>query len=338
MSKEMNCDYAREILDLKHNFTYEELRKSYIKKSLMYHPDKNPNGKHMFYKVKDSYDFLLKNNKNGTSTNFKNKNNNNVEFDNNSYLDILKTFIHSLNTDIFTKFGEMNGFNNENINFENLFKITRSLFENNQSYTLEIFRRLDKDIANNLFKIINDYKHILNIPNVFLAKLREDMNCKYDNLPIIIINAHIDDLLTGNIFVYKNSSNSDSDIENDVDNNGDGDKKKDEITYYIPLWHQELHFKNYIFHINVSEDDSITIDNDNNILVEKYFNINDIIENENIGIHIGSHLFIVNRSKLRFVEFQRVVLTSSGIPLIDENDIYNIEKKGDIIISFHIQF
>jgi len=77
---------------------------------------------------------------------------------------------------------------------------------------------------------------------------------------------------------------------------------------------------------------------DNNIIIEKYLNIDDIIKQEKIEVDIGEQMFIINRSQLRFVEYQKIILYSSGIPLINHRNIYCIENKGNIIILVHIKF
>tara|TARA_B100000963_G_C22604577_1_gene661846 strand:- start:1368 stop:2096 length:729 start_codon:yes stop_codon:yes gene_type:complete len=55
----MNYEKAKQILDLSHNFTKEDLRKKYREKCLQTHPDKNTNNNsNEFIEVKEAYNFL----------------------------------------------------------------------------------------------------------------------------------------------------------------------------------------------------------------------------------------------------------------------------------------
>lgn len=301
----MNFDYAIEILDLNRTFTSVQLRKAYLKKTLIYHPDKNRNGAMMFHKVKDSYDFLQKYvNQDKTP---------NIDTHNNEYIDILQKFIRTMQNDVLKNIDA----HSIDLFFKKVTDIIQSLYNNTQEDALNIFKNVDTKYSFILYKLINKYKNLFNIPNEFLSKLRENINKKYDELPIITIDVSIDDVLKGNIYIYKDEYN----------------------TYYIPLWHEELYFKKHIIRININNiDGDITIDDNNNIIVNKYLNIQELIHNENIEIYIGTNLFIVNRSRLRLVDYQKITLYSSGIPLINDKDMYDVEKKGNIVISFHIKF
>ena len=57
----MDYEKAKKILDLKKNFTYQELKKAYHLKALQYHPDKNPNEGEKFKSIQEAYEFLQEN-------------------------------------------------------------------------------------------------------------------------------------------------------------------------------------------------------------------------------------------------------------------------------------
>ena len=61
----MNFNKAIHILELPHHFTEEELRKSYYKKALRYHPDKNKedDAEEKFKEINLAYHFLQKHKK-----------------------------------------------------------------------------------------------------------------------------------------------------------------------------------------------------------------------------------------------------------------------------------
>jgi hypothetical protein len=55
-------DFAKsiKILGLSENYTEQQLKKSYYKKAIQFHPDKNPNGEEEFKKINAAYEFLKK--------------------------------------------------------------------------------------------------------------------------------------------------------------------------------------------------------------------------------------------------------------------------------------
>jgi len=59
----MVCDefiHSIDILGLPENYTERQLKKSYYKKAIQYHPDKNPDGEAEFKKINKAYEFLKK--------------------------------------------------------------------------------------------------------------------------------------------------------------------------------------------------------------------------------------------------------------------------------------
>lgn len=295
----MNYKMAIDILDLPNTFTHDILRKSYLKKCLKYHPDKNPDGAIMFQNVKDAYDFLDK---------YENINHNNFEY---NYINLIQSFISTL-------FHNKNS--NTNINFSGINDIiqelTTSIFENNKSISLKLIDRLDEETSKYIQKILNRYKTLLNIPNDFLDTLREYIHNKYDNLSIITLRPKIDDVFKNEIFVYTEKN----------------------IKYYIPLWHHEMIFKSHIVYIDIDLPDNVTIDINNNIYIEKHLDISDILQNDNININIGEKIVMIKRSDIRFVEFQKIELPHIGIPRINEEIIYDNVSKSSIIVNLYIDF
>ena len=58
----MNFEKATEILELQKDFNDRMLKKKYVEKCLLYHPDKNPTcGHERFIEIKEAYEFLKEN-------------------------------------------------------------------------------------------------------------------------------------------------------------------------------------------------------------------------------------------------------------------------------------
>lgn len=301
----MNYKIAREILELDEDFTIKELRKSYFKKCLIYHPDKNINGQQMFQKTQEAYEYL-QNNK--TVYDHKRKHQKNG-YSSNAYSEVFKNFIYSIKPDFF---------NTDDIDgvIQIINKLIRTLIDNSDEVGLKIIEKLDEETCNKVYQFISNHKDVFNISSTFLIKMRESINKRFECVPTIILKPEIIDLLNSNIFIYE----------------------QEDIKYYIPLWHQELYFKHHIVHIHPEMPDDTQIDNDNNITVTKRIQASDILKQEAIEVYLQEKLYIVHRSDIKLIEFQKIIICNNGIPKINERDIYDVSKKGDIILELFIIF
>lgn len=113
---------------------------------------------------------------------------------------------------------------------------------------------------------------------------------------------------------------------------------EDEI-YYIPLWHHHLVFdkgqEEMIVLIDPIVPDNIIIDEYNHLHVRITRTWAQIWESENIECRIGTRNFCIPREKLVIKELQRYVLKREGLPLIQPNNIYGVDRRGDV--NFYIQ-
>jgi hypothetical protein len=89
---------------------------------------------------------------------------------------------------------------------------------------------------------------------------------------------------------------------------------------YVPLWHQEICFKNVTININPSLPDNITIDVENNIHIVITPDMSDIFMVGNISFSI-QHI-IKNMHELK----------GKGIPKINIKNIYDYTELSDIIL------
>lgn len=299
----MNYKIAIELLELEKNFTCKELRKAYYKKCLMYHPDKNPSGEQMFRKIRESYEYLQNNNGNSYNSNSSYE----------TYSEIFKKYMYSMKPDIFDKYELDN-------TIDIVMKLSRNIIDNSEDVAIDVIEKLDEETCNKIYQYINNYKNIFNISSSFLIKMRESINRRFEMKPIIVLKPQINDLISANIFIYDNNL------------------KNENIKYYVPLWHHELYFKHHIFHIHPTLPSYIQIDCDNNIIIHKSITAKELIQKDNIEIYIEDKLFVVHRSDIKLIEYQNIKIENSGIPKINEKDIFDVSKKGDIIIYLNIEF
>ena len=113
---------------------------------------------------------------------------------------------------------------------------------------------------------------------------------------------------------------------------------EDEI-YYIPLWHHHLVFdkgqEEMIVLIDPIIPDNIIIDEYNHLHVRITRTWCEVWGSDNIECRIGGKGFSIPRDKLVIKELQRYVLKREGLPLIQPNNIYGVDRRGDI--HFYIQ-
>ena len=276
----MNDKKAFEILeidlsDVNYNLSYEYLNKSYRKMALKNHPDKNGNTEEStekFKQISEAYQYLkTKNKEHDHDQNTKNSFNIN-EF---IYLNILKNFIKTV--------------------FEgNYDDIIYNIIDDilcKKNITIQLFENLNKETSLNIYHFLSKYKSVLHLNEEILEKVYEIVFQKYDNIQIYKLNPSINDLLNNNIYkLYVNNE-----------------------LFLVPLWHNECYFedtnKNEIIVIcNPELPKHISLDDNNNICIEKNISMNDIFLNmkndSSIIITLEDREFIIPINELYFKKEQ----------------------------------
>ena len=118
----------------------------------------------------------------------------------------------------------------------------------------------------------------------------------------------------------------------------------DENLYLVPLWHTELYFENELQNeiIVLCEpklDENMMTDEDNNLHVT--INVNwcsDFLSTkQNIEVNIGSKIFNIPIKELFIRSEQYYRIRGGGLTQINENDIYDVDKKTDIIFKIYLE-
>ena len=176
----MNYHKACDILKLGLSYDEKELKTTYYKLALKYHPDKckEKGAEEKFKKIKEAYEYLLKH------KDFKPING----YDNYKIIikDAIKILIPGINwNDTFidsTIHGILNGCT---------------------KVSLKIFKKISKDKQMEIYLFLSNYSEIFNIKKDILERMLEIIktNLKGDN--IIILNPNIEDLLNSTIYKLK---------------------------------------------------------------------------------------------------------------------------------------
>ena len=112
--------------------------------------------------------------------------------------------------------------------------------------------------------------------------------------------------------------------------------------FLVPLWYNEIYFDNSGNEIIVLCEpeipEHIKLDDDNNIYIEKKIDLlidlpNLIINDSSINIMIGDKTFYILVSELLMKREQYYIIKKQGLTKINEEDVYNVSEKADIIIK-----
>ena len=316
---------ARELLNLKYNYTLEELKKNYRLLALKHHPDKNENSEEsceIFKEVNNAYLYLLNfdiSHEPVTSHMFNGGDNHGSDGENggsDSYMSIFRIFIQSL-------LQKMTVISQENtsLTINTLIKI---IVEDCQELSIKMFEDLDKEAAYNIYEIITTYHKAFHISVEKLELFEKIMRNKMALDNMVVISVSLDDLMgENNIYVLEH----------------------DEKKFYIPLWHTELYYKlgktdntsvDLIVRCIPVTPSHIYIDSNNDIYIDIRMRILDLLEKQCIEFEIGGKKFIINAAALYIKNNQTYVLSGAGIPIINSKNMYDIAEKSSIIVNIEL--
>ena len=307
----MNYKTAFEILEIDmsekkySDINLEYLKKQYHKLALQNHPDKNGNtkeSKEKFQAINEAYEYLKR------EINFKENDDKSTSTTSSTvYVDILQSFL----SEIFA--GKYN---------DKFFEIVKKIIV--KKIPNKLFKDLNKEMAFDVYNFLSKHKSILHVSQELLDNLIEIVQKKYEDvMEYYKLNPSIDDLFENNVYkLYVN-----------------------EQLFLVPLWHNELYFesselnnfKEIIVSCEPELSENIKIDDNNNLVVKIEFYLNDIPDlikkDEKICFKIGKKEFYVPVNNLYMKTNQYYRIKNEGLSKINENDIYDVSTKSDIIVN-----
>jgi hypothetical protein len=167
---------------------------------------------------------------------------------------------------------------------------------------------------------MEDYSDIVGIDENIKTDLKNILREKIKDYECIILNSTLENLFHSDI--YKLNYN--------------------DITYYVPLWHDEVTYE-------LSQDDilvvkcipdlpeHIKIDQYNHLHIYIKVNYNSLFKRETISVTIcNDKTFDIPVNELRITREQVYTFYRMGIPLINTENIFSTEKKGNVLVHVEI--
>ena len=317
----MDIKHAHDVLNLKSNYTLEELKKSYRLHAMKYHPDKNNNSEEScekFKEINNAYLFLYNlsfSHPSHPSHMYSSDDEGSMGTE--SYMAIFRIFTQSLLQKMYTNISQENA----KVTIDMIIKI---IVDDCHELSLKMFEDMDKETAYTIYEIIHKYHSVFHISNEKLMLFEKIIRKKMELDNLVIISVSLDDLFgENNIYVL------------------DHDEKK----YYIPLWHTELYYKigetqntsiDLIVRCVPSTPAHIYIDTNNDIYIDLRMKIAELLEKKQISFQIGSKHFIIPASLLYIKDNQTHVLKGQGIPIIHSKNMYDTSEKSSIFVNIEL--
>jgi len=224
---------------------------------------------------------------------------------NQNYYHILQNFLHNL-------FPEQS-------HSTLIFYIFEKILSNCEKHALKTLDNLDINVLLQLYNIITTYKDSLHINDDFMNQISSIIKNKQINQEIIILNPTINDLFENNLYKLQ----------------------QEDKTHIIPLWHHELVYETDKHDITVKcipiLPNHISLDNNNNILINLSYNIKDIWGQDSIYFYIDNYEFSFNKNQLKLQPNQTIKLYNQGISKINTNNVFNVSKKSNIYANITLK-
>jgi len=314
----MNLQEALQIMKIENGFSnlsLDTLKKKYHKLALIHHPDKNGNNieaKEKFQKIGEAYELLKKeletmNHETEMETEeppFNNSNGNN-----NGYSFFLNMFLQNIVTGQYS---------------DAVQSIIMDIVSGCKDISLKMFDKMDRETSLYVYHFIIKYKDLFHLNDSILNTVREIILEKFKDIQIFTLNPSIDDLFENN--VYKLEYNS--------------------KLYFVPLWHGEVYFdaedtassdiKEIIVKCIPELPDHMSIDENNHLYISVNIKFGlSLLKEKTTTILVGKKRYEIPNEYLYCKQNQNYVFKNSGISQIDEHDMYNIKKKGDVVVRIN---
>ena len=321
----MNLKDARAMLGVSRDCSLAELNKRYRILALKLHPDKNantPEATTAFQELNAAYHMLLPGAKNDPAGEANDSNDVETNAGNETYSNIFMNFMKSL-------FKRKDKDESDRVNpilLDLLHRIVNDYASVSVNAALD---SLDPSVLFQLYETLEQYNSAVSMDARIFEEITRIIREKMQKNNIIILKPSLKDVIQNNISVLKFEGQ----------------------TFYVPLWHSELHYrieataesegKQLIVKCMPDLPEHMSIDANNELHIDVRAGIKELLHCSSGVLHIP--LYDSECLELQVREFhiksrQTVILRNNkfGISLICANDIYDVKNKAPICVHVHL--
>ena len=201
-----------------------------------------------------------------------------------------------------------------------IFSLIKRIMDNCSKLSHTSFSEIPSDILVRCYKFLNQNRESLGIPSSVINIINTIIQNGECARNIQVVTPSLKDMYDSNVLRlnYQNS------------------------IYLIPLWHSELFFdineNDKELEITCAPDlpEHMSLDIDNNLHVNLRTKIQGLLDKESLSVELEVLQVKIEVLSLKITRHQTITFKGIGIPRIDENDMYNNENKGDIMIHVEL--
>jgi len=321
----MNLKDARTLLGVSRDCSLAELNKRYRIMALKLHPDKNgntPEATTAFQELNEAYQTLLPGaNPDANEANEANEaNDNDNNADNATYSTIFMTFMKSL-------FKRKDRNESERVNQVLLDLLHRIVHDYASVSVNAALDSLDPSVLFQLYETLEQYNSAVSMDARIFEEITRIIREKMQKNNIVVLNPSLKDVIQNNISVLQYEGQ----------------------TFYVPLWHSELHYlietgsdeKQLIVKCMPVLPDHMSIDANNELHIDVRADIKELLNLSPGVLRIplyDSECVELQVRELHIKSRQTVILKNNvhGISLICATDIYDVSNKAPICVHVHL--
>lgn len=184
--------------------------------------------------------------------------------------------------------------------------------------TIRMFSEMNSHDAVKLYSYLEQYASIFGFNREIITKLKYIVDMKVGKDTFITLNPTLANVLRNDVFKLER--------END--------------TYCIPLWHDELEYdiddQSLIISIIPIIPDNMTIDEENNLHVVEHLKISDIFGQDTYEIDLMCKSISINVREIMLKPKQTICFPNQGIVRINTKNIFSIGKLAHIFVHISL--
>lgn len=315
----MQLKEAREVMGVSRDCSLRELNKRYRILALRLHPDKNgdtPEATLAFQELNAAYQLLLSS---APENDADASDASGQDAPNAPYVTIFMSFIKSL-----FRAANKSAANNLDSDDHNHHAVLELLYRIIHDYAsasvTAALDALDPSVLFQLYETLEQYNACMGMDAHIFKEITNMLREKMQKNNIIVLNPSLKDVLQNNISVLQHANQ----------------------TFYVPLWHSELHYrvdsdKQLIVKCMPVLPDHMSIDVNNELHIDVRADIKELLGQSSGVLRIPLYddaCVEVKMADLRIMPRQTVVLQNNahGISLICATDIYEVKNRAPICV------